>query len=315
MKKIHFLTILGLASTVAFVQAQTTSYSEIVGYSKVSVPSGTRAVVPGFVKAAVFSGAGAVSGQTVVSSGLTANALKPTEFSSGAPNFPTHYLEITAGTYEGYSFDVLSNTASGVTVSGLPTALNGTTISYVIRPHLTLGDIDSSGLPDGSVVLNIFNNPTVAASSYLYDSGGNWYDGSGSFLMNHAVIYPGTGVSLNNSSGQFEVSFTGVVKANKTAIPVYQNATQNLVGPMNPSTSTSLTEWANPLPADTVANVLTTIGDNNVSLTLLTDLGSTTLYDGGGNPIPSVSLQGQNAFSMSAMSQDGYVIFKSPLQP
>jgi hypothetical protein len=244
-----------------------------------------------------------------------ANALKPTTVGTGAPDFPTHYLEITSGAYEGYSFDVSSNTASSVTVSGLPAGVNGTTISYVIRPHLTLGDLDASGLPDGNIVLNVFNNPNVSATTYLYDSGGNWYDGSGSFLMNHAVIYPGNGISLNNTGGACQVNFTGVVKASKTAIPVYQQASQNLVGPMNPSTSSTLTAWAAPLPADTVANVLTTSGDNNVSLTLLTDAGSTILYDGGGNPLSSTSIEGQNAFSMSAMSQDGYVIFNSPLQP
>jgi len=315
MKKTNLLAILTLAATPAFLHAETTSYSDVVGYSKVTVPAGTRAVVPGFVKSAVFSGSGAISGQTVASSGLTANALSPTQFSGGVPNFPTHYLEITSGAYEGYSFDVASNTATGVTVSDLPSALNGTTISYAIRPHLTLGDIDSGGLPDGNVVLNIFNNPSVSATSYLYDSGGNWYDGSGSFLMNHAVIYPGTGISLNNSSSEFAVNFTGVVKATKTAIPVYRQASQNLVGPLNPSANSTLTAWAAALPENTVANILTTSGNNNVSLTLLTDLGSTVLYDGGGNELPSVSIDGQNAFSMSAMSADGYVIFNSPLNP
>ena len=226
-----------------------------------------------------------------------------------------HYLEITAGAYEGYSFDVSSNTGTSVTVAGLPSNLNGTTISYVIRRHLTLGDIDASGLPDGNVVLNVFNNPNVAATTFLYDAGGNWYDGSGSFLMNHAVIYPGTGISLNNTGGACQINFTGVVKSTKTAIPVYRLAAQNLVGPMNPSTNTTLTQWAAPLPADTVANVLTTAGDNNVSLTLLTDTGSTILYDGGGNPLASTLIQGQNALSMSAMSQDGYVVFNSPLNP
>ena len=133
--------------------------------------------------------------------------------------------------------------------------------------------------------------------------------------MNHAVIYPGTGISLNNSSTQFAVNFTGVVKATKTAIPVYRQASQNLVGPLNPSASSTLTAWAAALPTDTVANILTTSGNNNVSLTLLTDLGSTVLYDGGGNELPSVSIDGQNAFCMSAMSADGYVIFNSPLNP
>ena len=302
-----------LASMISIAGAQSTVSTPIVGFSKVTVPAGTRAVVPGFVKASVVSAVGAVSGQSIAASGISANAFRPTQFSTGAPNFPTHYVEITSGAYEGYSFDIDSNTATSVTVSGLPSVLNGTSVNYVIRPHLTIGDIDYAGLPDGQVVVNIYNNPNSPATTYLYDSGGNWYDGSGSFLMNHAVIYPGTGISLNNSATSFDIKFTGQVKPTKTAVPVYAAASVNLVGPMNPSASTVLNQWAAALPDQTVANILTTSGDNGVSLTLLTDTGSTALYDGGGNPLTSVSLAGQNAFGMSAMVQDGYVIFNSPL--
>ena len=312
MKKINLL-IGTLLTTVALSHA-VDSYSEVVGYSKVTVPAGTRAVVPGFVKAAVFSGSGLVAGQNVSTSGLTANALQPTSFGD-RPNYPTHYLEITSGAYEGYSFDVSGNTSTSVTVSGLPSALNGTTINYVLRPHLTLGDIDSSNLPDGNVILNIFNNPDVAAVTYLYDSAGTWYDGNGNNIMNHTVIYPGTGISLNNSAASFSVNFTGVVKSTKTAVPLYKKAVQNLVGPMNPSTESTLTQWAAVLPNDTIANILSTSGNNSVSLTLLVDNGSDILYNGNGDQLSSTSITGQNAFSMSAMTQDGYAVFNSPLNP
>ena len=307
--------LLILTALISAAGAQTTVSTPIVGFSKVTVPAGTRAVVPGFVKPSVFSGSGTVTGQSIAATGLTAGAFQPTQLSSGAPNFPTHYVEIISGSYEGYSFDIDSNTTSAVTVSGLPGALNGTSVSYVIRPHLTVGDIDYAALPDGQVVVNVYNNPNLPATTYLYDSGGNWYDGSGSFLMNHAVIYPGTGISLNNSSTSFEIKFMGQVKPTKTAVPVYAAASVNLVGPMNPSASSVLSQWAAALPDQTVANILSTTGDNGVSLTLLTDTGSTALYDGGGNPLSQVALDGQNAFGMSAMTQDGYVIFNSPLNP
>jgi hypothetical protein len=312
MKKLNVALAI-LVTAVMGGNAQTVT-SDIVGYSKVSVPSGTRAVVPGFVKSAVFTGVGTITSQSLSASGLAADALKPTSFTDGRPNYPTHYIEITSGAYEGYSFDVSSNTGTSVSVSGLPSALNGTQVNYVIRPHLTLGDIDSSNLPDGNVVLNIFNNPSTPAVTYLYDSAGAWYDGNGNYLMNHVVIYPGTGISLNNTSGTFSITFSGSVKPTKTAVPVYKNAAVNLVGPMNPSTSTTLTAWSAPLPTDTVANILSSTGDNGVSLTLLTDIGSTILYDGNGNELTSTSIEGQNALSMSAMTQDGYAMFKSPLQ-
>lgn len=299
---------------LSIVSAQTVS-TPIVGFSKVTVPSGTRGVVPGFVKAAKFNGSGIVNSQTVAASGLAVNALAPTQVGTGAPDFPTHYMEIVSGPLEGYSFDVLSNTSSSITVSGLPSSLNASTINYVIRPHLTLGDIDSTNLPDGNVVLNIYNDPTKPANTYLYDSAGNWYDGSGNYIMNHAVIYPGTGVSLYNSASTFTINFTGQVKPTKTVVPVYSQATYNLVGPMNPSESTTFSQWAAPLPSDTIANILSSSGDNQVLLTLLTDTGSTSLYDGSGNPISSANIQGQNAFLMGAMTGDGYVTFNSPLTP
>jgi hypothetical protein len=313
MKKLN-VTLAILVAAVMAGNAQTVT-SGVVGYSRVDVPKGTRAVVPGFVKSEVFTGVGSVTSQTLSASGLSANALSPTSF-TGKPNYPTHYIEIISGAYEGYSFDVSSNTASSVTVSGLPSALNGTQVNYVIRPHLTLGDIDSSNIPDGALVLNIFNNPDAPAVTYLYDSAGSWYDGSGSFLMNHVVIYPGVGVSLNsNANSSFSITFTGNVKSTKTAVPLYRRAAVNLVGPMNPSTTSTLTEWAAALPNGTVANILSSTGNNGVSLTLITDDGSTILYDGAGNTLSSTSIAGQNAFAMSAMSQDGFAIFKSPLQP
>lgn len=309
-----FISVVFSVWALCSANAQTVS-TPIVGFSKVTVPAGTRGVVPGFVKSAKYSGSGLVSGQLIAASGLTANTLAPTQVGTGAPDFPTHYIEIVSGPYEGYSFDVLSNTTSSVTVLGLPSSVNASTINYVIRPHLTLGDIDSANLPDGNIVLNIYNDPNKPANTFLYDSAGNWYDGSGTYLMNHAVIYPGTGVSLYNSSSTFTINFTGQVKTTKTVVPVYYQATYNLVGPMNPSASTTLSQWAAPLPPDTIANILSPSGDNQVLLTLLTDTGSTALYDGSGNPISSVNVQGQNALLMGAMTSDGYVTFNSPLSP
>lgn len=310
----HLYFFVGLLATATFSLAQTVS-TPIVGFSKVTIPNGSRAVVPGFVKPAAYSSSGTVSGQSVAATSLTANAFQPTQFSGGTPNFPTHYLEIVSGPYEGYSFDVVSNTVTSVVVDGLPVALNGTTIQYVVRPHLKIGDIDSSTLPEGNLVLSVFNNPSSPVTTYLYDAGGNWYDGSGSYLMNHAVIYPGTGISLANATSAFDINFTGQVKVTKTVVPVYRLASVNLVGPMNPSTQSVLNSWAAPLPEGTIANVLSTTGNNDVSLTLLTDTGSTILYDGGGNELPSVSVAGQNAFGMSSMSSDGFVTFASPVSP
>ena len=314
MKKLN-VTLAILVAAVMAGNAATEATSQIVGYSKVTVPNGTRAIVPGFVKAPVFQGSGVVTSQTIVSSGLSANSLGPTAVGTGAVDFPTHYVDIISGNYEGHSYDILSNTASSVTVSGLPSDLAGTTINYVIRPHLTLADIDSSEMPDGSVILNIFNDPVVSATTYIYDSGGMWYDGSSTYVMNHAVIYPGYGVSINSANASsFNITFKGYVKETSTVVPVYKDASINYVGPINPSSTTTLTQWAAPLPANSIANIVLTNGSNGVDLTLVTDTGSVILYDGASNEMSSVAIAGQNAFAVGANTEDGYVKFKSPLQ-
>ena len=145
MKKTNLFAILALAATPAFLQAQTTSYSEVVGYSQINAASGTVLIVPGFVKASAYSGLATISGQSLSATGLTSSALNTSNFSD-RPNYPTHYVEITAGAYEGYSFDIASNTATQITAVGIPSALNGQTVSIVIRPHVTLDDLLAPGL-------------------------------------------------------------------------------------------------------------------------------------------------------------------------
>ena len=119
MKNTNLLAVLTLAATPAFLHAQTTSYSDVVGYSNVNASSGTVLIVPGFVKASAYSGSATISGQNLSATGLTTGALN-TSNHSDRPNYPTHYVEITAGTYEGYSFDIASNTATQITAVGLP---------------------------------------------------------------------------------------------------------------------------------------------------------------------------------------------------
>jgi hypothetical protein len=122
--------------------AQTTVSTPIVGFRKTTLPSGSVCVVPGFVKAPVYQSSSAVSGQNFAVSGLSSGAYSESAFND-RPNYPTHYVEIVAGTYEGYTFDIQSNSASQVTVSGLPAQLNGQTVTIAIRPHYKLDDLST----------------------------------------------------------------------------------------------------------------------------------------------------------------------------
>ena len=228
MKNTNLLAVLTLAATPAFLHAQTTSYSDSVEYSNVNASSGTVLIVPGFVKASAYSGSATISGQNLSATGLTTGALN-TSNHSDRPNYPTHYVEITAGTYEGYSFDIASNTATQITSVGLPSELNGQTVSIVVRPHVTLDDLLAPGLADYTDAVNIIN-PDGSSTTRFYASN-SWIAEDFATPAGHTVIYPGSGYTL--SSGGVTLTLTGVVKATKTAVPLYAAAV-NYVGPMNP---------------------------------------------------------------------------------
>ena len=132
MKKLN----VALAILVAAVMAGNAEpvYSDIVGYSKIAAASGTVPIVPGFVKSPKFTGSATLSGQSFAVT-LPAGELNQSNFSD-KPNYPTHYIEITAGDYEGYAYDIVANTASSVTAANVPSAINGQTLS-VVTPVLT----------------------------------------------------------------------------------------------------------------------------------------------------------------------------------
>ena len=226
MKKINLL-IGTLLTTVALSHA-VDSYSSIVGYSKVDVAAGGGVVAPVFVKSAVFTGSSTISGQTF--SGSFSSALNPTSFSD-RPNFPTHYVEITSGTNEGLVFDVDSASGSGIVVTGIPTALNGQTVSIVVRPHVTLGDIagQSSGLADFSDAITVYRENNVK-SSYIYTTTGVVGDDY-STPSDHVVVYPGYAV-IFNTLGSSTFTLTGEVKTTKTRVPLF--AGETLIAPIDP---------------------------------------------------------------------------------
>lgn len=228
MKKTNLLAVLALAATPAFLHAQTTNYSSIVGYSKVNVSAGGGVVAPVFVKPAVFTGSSTISGQTF--SGQFTSSLNPTSFTD-RPNYPTHYVEITSGVNEGVSFDVISAGPAGITTSGVPTGLNGATVSIVVRPHVTLGDIAaaSSGLADFSDAITVYRENNQK-SSYIYTTSGVVGDDY-STPSDNVIIYPGYAV-LFNTIGNSTFTLQGEVKTTKTKVPLF--AGETLIAPVDP---------------------------------------------------------------------------------
>ena len=312
--KVSLAAILFAVSMSANLPAQTTVSTPIVGFRKTTLPSGSVCVVPGFVKSPVYQASSVISGQNFAASGLTSGAYDQSSFGD-RPNYPTHYVEIVSGTYEGYTFDIQSNSASQVTVSGVPAQLNGQTVSIAIRPHYKLDDLSagSNGLLDYSDAVNI-TNPDGSTTTRYYASG-SWIAEDFASPAGHTVIYPGSGVVF--SSGGATITTTGTVKTTKTAVPLYAAAV-NYVGRMNPSGS-SLVSGLNMagvlVPYTDGFNVPSFDGQMTTTSTYFSD-GAETL-DAGYSPLAPGATDAIPADSgiQVSVSSDTVWIMKSALNP
>ena len=231
MKKINLL-IGTLLTTVALSHA-VDSYSDVVGYSKLSINQGGRLIAPVFIKAAVCSGSSTVTSGVFSASGLSAGALNQTAFSD-RPNFPTHYVKVTsAGSYEGLVLDVVSNTATSVTVAGAPAGLTGSVTIQVI-PHYTLLDLanQSADLAPYSDAVTFYDSGNNKRTYYYAGGSDGFVADDYSTPSGHVIIDPGTGVILN-AGGNSSITMTGVVNNKKTLVPVY--AGESIVAPLDPS--------------------------------------------------------------------------------
>ena len=208
----------------------------IFGFNTITAPVGGRVIAPVFVKNSVYSGAVPVSGSTFLAAGIASNSLSPSSFTD-RPNAPRYYVEITSGSFAGNIYDVAGNDTNGITVYGLPSALNGqSNITIAVRPHFTLGDLASasSGLIPYSDALSLYQTNS-SQSTYIY-SGSGMVDGN-NMSADQVVLYPGSGALLNNS-GSASFTFSGLVKTNQTIVPVFAGVT--LVAPLDPTGTTTI---------------------------------------------------------------------------
>ena len=290
MKKTNLFAILALAATPAFLHAQTTSYSDVVGYSNYPLTAGQYIFSPTFVKASVLQASASVSSKTISVSGVTTSTLAPSAFIDGTPNYPSAYVEVLSGAYSGVAFDITSVGTSTVTCADFPSELNGQTISFVIRKHVTLADVftPSSGLAEFSDAITLFNSDGSTSIRYL--AGGVITTDDFATPAGHTPIYPGAGVILN-IGGSVTLSLSGQVKPTASKVPVYPGV-NNIVGTFNPSSSLKAT-----------------------STTLATSLGaftdSATLYSNNG----SFSLQNFIYSDGTSVTDDGFTPYDPATSP
>jgi hypothetical protein len=239
MKKLNVALAILVAAVMAG-NAGTTVTSDIVGYTKSSFPAGASAFGVGFVKPTTFQGVptqlSKVSStrSTMTFSGSNFVGLGPT-----SDGLPKNYVEIIDGPLAGYNADILSHTATVLTISADFSSLI-VKPTIVIRQHVRASDLfnGNTSLVDYTDTI-VLNNPDGSQSSLLRDSSSStgWID-AGTFSAADLIIYPGQAFLLN-TSGSGEFTFSGLVKKTPTAIPLY-SASGNFVSYSNPSASPSL---------------------------------------------------------------------------
>jgi hypothetical protein len=194
MKKTNLLAILALAATPAFLHAQTTNYSDVVGYqthvAKGRGSSGSSqffSLIPvQLQKPAVYAGTATASGTTVTLDGasLTANSL------GTVGSYPTHYLQITSGSDSGLTTDIVSNTTGSIVTSDNFSSRITSGVTVKVLPHVKVTDVLGSS---GSQKVQAGANISAADVIYLVNT-------NGAFTSFYYKTAPSSG--LKNSSNQ-----------------------------------------------------------------------------------------------------------------
>jgi hypothetical protein len=243
------LPIILLAASLSSVNAQTSSSTPVIGYYKQTVPTGNLAMVCGFTTKKDFQGAmtSAANGSpnsviTQTGAGWTVNQFQT---SANPATESSHFVEILTGPAAavGMIYDIVSNTATTVTVEGSTTILTGT-VTYCIRKHVTVGTLlpGGGGLNIGSDSISIVN-PDASIDQFIYN-GSNWENVATVEDGSNKVIYPGQGYIISHAGAPATVTIGGnevsYVKSGPTKVPLYRQpgtTVRNLVGLINPLVS------------------------------------------------------------------------------
>lgn len=251
MKKTNLLATLVLGASSVLVNAQTTSYSDVVGYTTLNVraKSGSANALsfvslnvhrPSALKAVVGTKSLNGSGQSVMalSSSLTANQF------AGAGN--KHYVRLTSGSNTGLISEIISNDASSITLAdNLDAVLQNGVTQFEVRPFWTL----ASALPSGAGLkagtsasaadtVTIINPATGVADSYFYHSTFNQWR-KGTTDSSAVIVHPGSGILVTRK----DVTAVPIVISGEVIGTAIQT---DVAG--GTSTASRLTYLANPFP-------------------------------------------------------------------
>ena len=191
--------LLILLLSLVTLKAQTSvAYSPVYGYNTMSFPGGWCIIIDPFVNPPIYSGNAVVDGTTFTINNVLTNNITDIPY----------YVEVTSTNYNGYIFDITTNTKNIITATNVPFELQGQTLAINVRKHVTLQQFvsNSTGLEDYSDALSTPDG-NGGCVTYIYISNGIV---SGDYVTpaNNTILYPGEGLIINNS-GNISFTFVG----------------------------------------------------------------------------------------------------------
>ena len=257
MKKTNLFAALALAATPAFLHAQTTSYSDVVGYVQYNLAAAADTIVAPQVfrpaeLSATVSGLSSAGSQATLN--LTGVSLTSNQFVyNSSTQTKTYFVLVTTGNLAGTYFMVASNTTDSITVNldGLTVATPDIT-AIEVRPCWTLNtlfpaaDANTSFTPSASsspgarrTTINLPNltgtgvNRAASATYFFNNAAGvqDWVSTAAtSIKAGDTAILPGAYLVLRNTGGtpvNLSLTQTGTVFARPLSYYLGTAATAN----------------------------------------------------------------------------------------
>lgn len=219
------------ASPFCSINAQEV-YSATIGAVAITVPSESDVMVALPFKQEKAAGGSVASVDGGVAT-LGASTLTASEYDATG-GVPSHYLYVEDGTLEGRHFDILSNSASTITLYAADlTGLAGANVS--IRAHWTLGTLFpegvgyveelEAGLRQIEVILpevaSVGGGLAASRIFYFYNAAWREVGKPLSDAVDETIVNPGSAfVVRNNGSDDIDYFFFGEVEYGPLAIPL-----------------------------------------------------------------------------------------------
>ena len=233
MKKTYWIPALVFAGLSSFLHAQTTSYSDVVGYQKVNLAANSyRGIGISLLNPAVITGSvSSKSGGTIT----VANAATLGSSLEAAPS--AYYLEVTSPTNSpniGDRFEVdvaatkTANNSTIVLASSSRNTANPSTTSlatdtgFVVRKHVTLDQVRASitgtlrGNDDSPATADMIfiHNGTGFTPYWLGADLQSWYIDGDPEDQRNVVIGPGQGFLFYKRGNTASFTSVGLVRGN-----------------------------------------------------------------------------------------------------